>query len=47
MRLGLNRRFAEPSLTVPQMVGGPRGSAWAYAIAGRRAARCSARRSSC
>jgi diguanylate cyclase (GGDEF)-like protein len=34
MRVGLNRRFAEPSLTVPQMVVALVSGAWAYAIAG-------------
>jgi diguanylate cyclase (GGDEF)-like protein len=34
VRLGLNQRFAEPSLTVPQMLVALVSSAWAYAIAG-------------
>jgi len=34
IRLGLNRHFAEPSLSVPQMTAALLSSAWAYAIAG-------------
>src|SRR5262245_29672381 len=34
MRLGLNRRLAEPSLTLPQMIVALLSGAWAYAIAG-------------